>query len=366
MNNQKKANEMSNFIVVLPSLNNRISPIKGGLLLAKYLYDNGFKIKLISLKKLDHDKDDYPFEAISLNMNNFFDLLRARSTLIKELNYENSVTIFSFTLFPDLLVSTIYGLNKVSFVRAYLIDQYREDFPFIGFLLTRLHSIILKKFSYVVAMTDSMRLQIISLGIKPERVLVNKNSIDTSAVRKIYNNKGEIEQKKTVTNISIAGSLTKRKRMSDAILAITMVQHPVRLNIYGLGPEQESLAKLAKQENVSDKVIFHGFIEDLTPELSKADIILSTSLSEGVSRVLIEAMAIGKTVIASNLPGSIDLIEHGKTGYIYNRTNFSELAKTINFVIHEDKYIDEQMLQKYMMNNHDYNICYKTLIERII
>jgi len=62
-----------------------------------------------------------------------------------------------------------------------------------------------------------------------------------------------------------------------------------------------------------------------------ADVVLNTSRSEGISNVLMEAMAAGRAVLASDIPGNRDLIEDGKTGVLYRETEFRETARRLAF-----------------------------------
>jgi glycosyltransferase involved in cell wall biosynthesis len=61
-----------------------------------------------------------------------------------------------------------------------------------------------------------------------------------------------------------------------------------------------------------------------------ADVVLNTSASEGLSHALLEAMAAGKAVLASRVPGNRDLIHHGEDGFLYRDANeFLELARRL-------------------------------------
>jgi len=362
----RSKNQDIRITIILPSLDRRISPIKGALLLANFLHQEGFTISLLSLKS-NQDKDlkeNFPFREETLNIKSFFEFFIARKRIIRHLSSMKIDLVITFTIFPDLLVSTIKSIKKISFIRAYLIDQYKQDFPIFSHFVTTLHFKALKRFHYLIAMTPSMRSEIISLGVQPENVIINKNSIDVIAIRDSISDY-PISEDQSI-NIAIAGSLTKRKQVSDAIKAISRIDHPIVLNIFGSGPEYNNLVHLAERMNISDKIIFHGYVDNLAMNFINMDIILSTSMSEGVSRALIEAMSLGKTVIASDIPGSLDLIQHSKTGFIYRKGDCNHLAKTINEVLSQNKFIDSKYLMEYMERHHDYRSCYKELVQKIL
>ena len=71
---------------------------------------------------------------------------------------------------------------------------------------------------------------------------------------------------------------------------------------------------------------------------SLADVVVSASTSpEAFGRVSVEAQAMGKPIIASNIGGSKETILKGKSGFLYNYEDHRELAKTINNVIELDQ-----------------------------
>ena len=106
-----------------------------------------------------------------------------------------------------------------------------------------------------------------------------------------------------------------------------------------------------------------GMVQNIYTHLYAADIFLSTSLYEGLPISLIEAMSIGLPIIATDVVGNQDTIEHGKSGYLYklgdlnnavqliNKLATSEsLRKTIgknSFLRQRSKFSEESMAQNY-------------------
>ena len=110
----------------------------------------------------------------------------------------------------------------------------------------------------------------------------------------------------------------------------------------GDGPLKEGLQTLAKETGTDKNIIFLGWREDVPRILSLFDVLLLPSLNEGMGRVLAEAMALGKPIVASNAGGIPDLVIHGKNGFLVPPQNPEELAKHIQLLL-ENKDRREKM-----------------------
>jgi glycosyltransferase involved in cell wall biosynthesis len=92
-----------------------------------------------------------------------------------------------------------------------------------------------------------------------------------------------------------------------------------RLQLAGEGPEHAELARLAIELGLADRIDFSGELPpDAMPAfLANADLFILPSFSEGRSNALLEAMASGLPVVASNIDGVTELIEDDRTGRLF-------------------------------------------------
>lgn len=103
----------------------------------------------------------------------------------------------------------------------------------------------------------------------------------------------------------------------------------IKLLIVGDGGEQENLIKLTNSLNLQDHVDFLGYCENPYPYMKKADILALTSLWEGLPTVLIESMAFGTNVIATNnLAGAGEILLNENIGH-YPKDDPQSLANAI-------------------------------------
>jgi len=96
--------------------------------------------------------------------------------------------------------------------------------------------------------------------------------------------------------------------------------------IAGDGIEKQSLMHLAREAGVTDHFRFTGFVDDVPKLLSGLDILAHTAFSEGVPNSVIEAMAMGKCVVATEVGGVPELIEDGVTGLLVPSNDVEKLT----------------------------------------
>lgn len=131
--------------------------------------------------------------------------------------------------------------------------------------------------------------------------------------------------------IGAIGRLWQQKNYKDMIWAAEMLR--VRYDsttfvIIGDGPERQRLEHYCDQVRAAQQVKFLGHRQDADQLLPHFDLFWNASLYEGQSNSILEAMQAGIPVIASNIAGTRDLIEHEKTGLLFPVGDVGELMKT--------------------------------------
>lgn len=177
------------------------------------------------------------------------------------------------------------------------------------------------------------------MGIAEDRRIFLPNGVDTvrfkpasreekSALRETLNlPAGKI--------VIFSGRLQPEKRVDQLISVWNQIQGQEKeawLVIVGAGMEEDNLRKMA-----GDHVRFIGAVEDVAPYLNCADIYILPSSTEGLSNSLLEAMACGLGVIATNVGGAPDLIEHGSRGLLISPDAPNELYAAILAFLHDEK-----------------------------
>ncbi|MPM13908.1 putative glycosyltransferase EpsD [bioreactor metagenome] len=131
-----------------------------------------------------------------------------------------------------------------------------------------------------------------------------------------------------------AGDLVSNKNYPIAIKAIAKLRDEnLHYLICGTGPLKSKLEELAFELNVDKQIHFLGYRKDIINLMLCSDIFISTSLREGLSRSVMEAMASGLPCLVSKIRGNTDLITEGKGGCLIEPNNEDQFASKIAYLV---------------------------------
>ena len=139
-------------------------------------------------------------------------------------------------------------------------------------------------------------------------------------------------ENKEVINIGIVGRLVPVKNHKMLFKVAKRVKGKglrVKIAVIGDGEMREELEKYVIELGIEDKVEFRGWIKDLKAIYEGLDIVVLTSLNEGTPVSLIEAMAAGRPVVATNVGGVKDIVKDGNSGYLVESGNVEEFTKKL-------------------------------------
>lgn len=129
-----------------------------------------------------------------------------------------------------------------------------------------------------------------------------------------------------------AGRLTKPKDFPTLIRAFALVrqQRPARLMILGEGEERPELERLARELGLGEDVALPGFVSNPYPYMKRAAVFVLSSRWEGLPTVLVEALALGTPVVATDCPnGPREILQGGRWGYLTPIGDSAALAESI-------------------------------------
>lgn len=177
------------------------------------------------------------------------------------------------------------------------------------------------------------------LGIEKERLHIIHNGIEDLGRGNIHFSERE------VIKLSIVGYLNPEKNQLLAIEAINQLRnegHFVRLNIFGAAISAEDILYKKLLENkieayqLKESVSLKGFESNRSKIYAQTDILISTSISEGFGRVVVEAMSFGLPSIGLTISGGLnDIISNGIDGFLIEN-NASELVKYIKLLMSDN------------------------------
>ncbi len=144
--------------------------------------------------------------------------------------------------------------------------------------------------------------------------------------KKIIYSAGRLSEQKGFIYLIEAASILLKKR-NDLVFIVS-----------GEGKLEEELKAAARERGIEQSFIFEGFSPDIFPQLKGCDLFVLASLFEGMPNVVMEAMAMARPVVATDVNGARELMEEGKTGLIVPPENPEALAAAILLLIdNEDR-----------------------------
>ena len=154
--------------------------------------------------------------------------------------------------------------------------------------------------------------------------------------------KAFFEKEKATVRILSVGRLSSQKAIDQLLLAFSTVQkevsRPVQLWIVGDGPQRRLLEKMIIDLNLEDSVFLMGWRDrdTLRTFYSSADCFVLPSLDEGMPNALLEAMAAGLPIVATDVAGSSELVKEGVNGLLVPPASPAALAQALISLVTDD------------------------------
>ena len=181
---------------------------------------------------------------------------------------------------------------------------------------------------------------VVNNGIDQDKFNPAKNFTD---IRK------ELGIDKNATLLLFIARFTAHKQpltLIRAFAAVLKKMPAIKLLMVGDGDEKKAALILAKELSIQKSIIFLPFRQDVPAVLYAADIFILPSLWEGLPIGLLEAMSMGKAVIATNVDGTSEIVRHNNNGYLIDIDHLQkELAEAILLLA-----TDSVLRQKYGAN----------------
>jgi glycosyltransferase involved in cell wall biosynthesis len=120
--------------------------------------------------------------------------------------------------------------------------------------------------------------------------------------------------------IGFSGLLRPEKnhiQLVDAVAALQLRGIPARALIIGDGETRDAIQAAARDLGVANEIVITGLKQDVRPYIAACDVMVLCSFTEAFSLSAVEAMALGKPVVHSDVGGAAELIAPGRTGFLF-------------------------------------------------
>lgn len=238
-------------------------------------------------------------------------------------------------------ISTLYSIPAAKLTRTPIIwhmhDILRNSFfNKIFICLAGLGA------SRIICVSNAVKKNLISFGVKKEKCQIVYNSIKSPCGQQKWGNDDFYKefainhQTKVVTMIGQIAEWKGQKIFIEAVAKL-IERYDIKSLIVGdvISPLENhyknTLRKITNHLNLNNHVIFTGFRTDIQKIIDASDIIVHASVKpDPLPTVIIEAMNLGRPVVATHVGGVPELIEHNKTGLIVPPHNCDMLAEAIS------------------------------------
>ena len=247
-------------------------------------------------------------------------------TLLSLLNHANLIAIIAHKL--SAAKSRLVVSERNSPIHA---DQWLDRH-----ILLPIFSPLLYPFAdSLICISDGIRDVLLrKLKIPPDQLVTIHNPIDLRAVR----DQAESElldpwlDDPSENVLVTAGRLVPQKDHKTLLRAMANIPNHVswKLIILGTGKLEHELRELASELKIDGNIKWLGFVDNPYKWMARSDLFVLSSAWEGFGNVIVEAMACGTQVIATNCPsGPTEILEHGKWGTLVDVGDHIGLATAI-------------------------------------
>jgi teichuronic acid biosynthesis glycosyltransferase TuaC len=231
--------------------------------------------------------------------------------------------------YPDGVAAVLLG---VAFRKPVVITARGTDINLIPrFAVPRaLIRFAARKAAGIVAVSQALKEALVTLGVPERRVCVLRNGVDLEMFKPVDRTAARARLGIGSPTLLSVGHLIERKGHDLVIGALPSLSQ-FALLIVGEGPERAALERRATELGVAARVRFLGHIahDQLAPVYSAADALVLASSREGWPNVLLEAMACGTPVVASNIWGNPEVVARPEAGELMAERTASGVAAAV-------------------------------------
>jgi glycosyltransferase involved in cell wall biosynthesis len=178
-------------------------------------------------------------------------------------------------------------------------------------------------FDHIIPVSHAVEKKLLDSGIPPGKMTVAKAGVPEAATEWLSPSNAP------GFRIGCFGRLVAEKGV-DVLLHALAKTTGIEADIYGDGPEKTNLLQLAQTLKVADRVRFHGFVKDVNGPMLEAHAVVVPSLwDEAFPYSILEAMAIGRAVVASNCGGIPEVVQNAATGRLFPKADSAALSEIL-------------------------------------
>ncbi len=189
-----------------------------------------------------------------------------------------------------------------------------------------------------------------SIGINRDRISQIYNGVNVQRFHPRQRNRPKVLPEEFVApDRFIVGTVGRMQTVKDQATLVRAFLHlrqifpdgaeRVRLVLVGDGPLRGEIEQIIIDEGMTQNVWLSGERQDIPDLMRSFDLFVLPSEAEGISNTILEAMASGLPIIATNVGGNLELVKHGDTGYLVPPKNPVAMAEAIMIYLKDEELV---------------------------
>jgi len=307
--------------------------------IAPRLKTRGYRVRVLAFKgwgPVSEKIENSGVDCVALHGRGKFDLrVLWRYFLYLRKNPPDLIIAFLYRAYiPTRVFGFILGIPNISSVRD--VEEWMNSLGIFLEKITVFFSALIYSCSNAVT-----QFLIQDIGIKKAKVVTIPNGIDVDSFSVKINKEKKLKELGVNSNLKIVGTVCRlhepKKGVRILLEATKNLQKELdfQLIIVGTGKDENFLKLLAKSEGIN--VVFLGEREDVKEILQTMDVFALASFYEGFPVSILEAMATGIPVVATDIGGIKEVVSDGETGFLVKPGNPHELAEKIKKLLENQK-----------------------------
>lgn len=288
---------------------------------ADMLVNHGFTVDFVVCKAKGTLLNQLSDKVNLINLGN----ISFRVALRPLRNYIEACNVGTLITGPDFanilaIIATRFLREPINLIVSQhcVFDNDAKDFGLLGYMLPLLKRIFYRFATNILSVSDGVQRELIKLGIPYNKIITIYNPIDYHNI--ILKSEKSASISLPSKYIVFIGRLSNVKNIPLLIKALQYIDNEVELLIVGDGEQRESLEQMSAKTTYSPRIHFLGSMSNPFPLMRNALVVALPSYSEAFPMVVVEAMALGKTVVYTPNMGAIELLDY-RYGYCCNSFN---------------------------------------------
>lgn len=246
----------------------------------------------------------------------------------------------SYDRYTSVLARWLFRLN------AKVVHTRRQVSKSMGGLIQNL--IYIKGTDKIVAVSEGVKVSLAQGNIPADHITVILNGTPREKYAKTDASSADALRKKFKIEKDefVIGCVSRLKAQNQILEALTLLDFPVKIIFVGI-EKQPEWEEIIRSYTVDHEIIFAGLVpsDEILNYYPLFDVKILASAMEGLSQSLLEAMALGVPVIATNASGNPELISDGENGFLFDDGKTEQLARAVKML-----YKSRSLREKFIAN----------------